>query len=126
MVFHVEWEFIGYMILTAAGLCHVFGQAFMFKGLGKALTTFTVNYTDLSSKLPIDEISVYRRVSRRIWFFSVFALPMTVSTFLYYGLYLYNEEITQIHRIIIGSPKILTDWYTFAPPTSAGMIKNII
>ena len=126
MVFYTEWEFIGCLILTAAGLGHVFGQAFMFKGLGKVLTTFTTNYTDLSSKLPVDEISVYRPVSRRIWFFCVFALPMPVTTFLFYALHLYKEELTQIQGIILGSPKILTDWFTFAPPTSAGMIENII
>ena len=124
MIFYIEWEFIGYIILTAAGVSHVFGQAFMFRGLGKALTRFTTNYTDLSSMLPVDEILVYRRVSRRIWFFTVFALPMPVSTFLYYGLYMYNEEITLIQGIFLGSPKILTEWFTFAPPTSAGMIDN--
>ena len=112
-------------MLTTAGLCHVFGQAFMFKGLGQALTTFTTNYTDLFSKLPVDEILVYRRVSRRIWFFSVFGLPIPVSTFLYYGFHLYNEEITRIQRIILGSPRFLVDWFAFAPPTSAGMIEDI-
>ena len=124
MIFYIEWEWIGFLLLTAAGLSHVFGQAFMFKGLGQALSTFTTNYNDLFSKLPVDEILVYRRVSMRIWFFSVFALPIPVSTFLYYGFHLYNEEITQIQGIILGSPRILTDWYAFAPPTSAGMIGN--
>ena len=122
LCFSSEWELISYVILEIAGLYHLFGQAFMFKGLGEALTEFTTTYTEISSQLPINELSVYRKVFRRILFLKLMVLPMMVNTFLYYGFYLYNKELTRVQSIMISTPKMISECLTFVPPTTGGIL----
>ena len=123
-MFSLEWEYIGYLILTVAGLYHVSGQAFMFKGVGKSLTEFTTTYTELSSQLPLNEVSVYKQVFRRILFLKVMVLPMMGSTFIFYGFIFFDEELTKVQAIIIGSSKMISESLTFVPPTTGGLLQN--
>ena len=128
MHYLIEWEYIGYLILSTSGIYHVIGQAFLFKGLGEALTKFTTNYTELSSQLHINEVSVYKRVYKRMLLLSLMALPMVVNTFIYFGFYLYYDikKLTKGLRIVIGALKMVVDCFTLIPPTTAGLLPNFI